>query len=261
MGAIRLIWLHLRVMAMNEMQYRVNFFLQLFQSLLALGTGLVVLALVYGHVDELRGWTHAELLVVLGVYTILYGAFRMIIRPSLLQLIEAVDQGTLDHVLAKPVDAQLLVSIRMVQIWRGVDIIVGAIVLGVGIARLDIAIGILDVLGFGIGIVLGSVVIYSFLLMMTTTSFWIIRADRLIEMFEGVFEAARWPVGIYPNWMRFGLSAVVPVGFAVTVPAEGLTGRLNWWTLASAIGLAAVLAIASRLYWRAGLRHYGGASA
>lgn len=260
MRSLQLIGLHLRVAAMNEMQYRVNFFIQLFQSALALGTGLVMLALVYSHVDEVRGWSQAELLVVLGVYTVVGGFLRTLVRPSLARFLQDVEEGTLDHVLAKPVDAQLLVSIRMTQIWQGVDVIVGAAVLGVGLARLDTPVGTTGVLGFAAGIVLGITMIYSFMLGLASTAFWIIRVDPLVEMFDGIFQAARWPVGIYPSWMRIGLTAIVPVGFAVTVPAEALTGQLTGTNLGIAAALAAVLAVASRLLWRAGLRHYAGAS-
>ena len=45
---------------MNELQYRVNFALQILQSLLALATGLVVLALVYSHTTELNGWSQTR---------------------------------------------------------------------------------------------------------------------------------------------------------------------------------------------------------
>lgn len=53
MNALRVGWLFFKVGVMNELQYRVNFVVQLFQSAIALTTGLVVLALVYSHTDEL----------------------------------------------------------------------------------------------------------------------------------------------------------------------------------------------------------------
>lgn len=55
--------------------------------------------------------------------------------------------------------------------------------------------------------------------------------------------------------------SVLPVAFATTVPAEALTGRLDAQTLLGALALAAGLLVASRLFWRAGVRHYSGASA
>lgn len=69
MSALRLSWTFFRVGVMNELQYRVNFVVQLFQSAITLLVGLAVLALVYSHTDALNGWTQPELLCVLGIHT------------------------------------------------------------------------------------------------------------------------------------------------------------------------------------------------
>src|SRR4029078_3915727 len=47
MNPFRVGLLYFKVGVLNELQYRVNFFLQLFQSLIQAGTGLIMLALVY----------------------------------------------------------------------------------------------------------------------------------------------------------------------------------------------------------------------
>ena len=52
MTTLRVALLHLRIGVMNDLQYRVNFALQILQSLLALATGLIVLALVYSHTSR-----------------------------------------------------------------------------------------------------------------------------------------------------------------------------------------------------------------
>jgi ABC-2 type transport system permease protein len=68
-------------------------------------------------------------------------------------------------------------------------------------------------------------------------------------------------VTVYPIGLKLVLTYLVPIGFAVTVPAESLTGRLTWERLvATALFLVVVVAI-TRLVWRAGTRHYSGASA
>lgn len=46
-------------------------------------------------------------------------------------------------------------------------------------------------------------------------------------MLDGICQAGRWPVGIYPIWLRMGLTFIVPLAFAVTVPAEAVSGRLD----------------------------------
>jgi len=82
-----------------------------------------------------------------------------------------------------------------------------------------------------------------------------------VELFDGVFQTGRWPVGIYPGWLRYSVTFLVPIAFAVTVPAEALTSRLDWETLVLAIVFAVVLFGFTRWFWRFGLRRYSGASA
>jgi len=246
---------------MNDLQYRVNFALQVLQSLLALGTGLIVLALVYSRVAELNGWSQPELLAVLGTQILMGGVIRALIQPNMMRLTEDVQQGKLDYALTKPVDAQMLISVREVQVWQAVDIVVGAIVIAVALVRLGGDLGALDTLAFAVALVFGAVMLYCFWLVLATGSFWVVRMWFLPELFEGIFQTGRWPVGIYPDWLRFGITFLVPIAFAVTVPAEAVTSRLDWQTLALAAGFAVVLFAFTRWFWRFGLRHYTGASA
>ena len=55
--------------------------------------------------------------------------------------------------------------------------------------------------------------------------------QHVVDLFDGVFMTGRFPVGIYPSWLRYSVTFLVPIAFAVTVPAEALTARLGWQTL------------------------------
>jgi ABC-2 type transport system permease protein len=141
LGMFRLMWLFFRVGAMNELQYRVNFFIQLFQSLVALGIGLVGLALVYSHTPTLDGWVLPELLAVLGVYILMGGLIKATIQPNMQRLLDEIQQGTLDYALTKPADAQVIISVREVRIWETVDFLVGAVVIGIAVGQLHNRVG------------------------------------------------------------------------------------------------------------------------
>jgi ABC-2 type transport system permease protein len=73
MTLVRLFWSYFRVGALNELQYRANFLIQLFQSALSLIVGLVGLALVFNHTDSLNGWSPSELLAVMGIFILMGG--------------------------------------------------------------------------------------------------------------------------------------------------------------------------------------------
>lgn len=261
MSAVRLVWVFLRLGALNELQYRANLVVRLFESLLGLGTALFGLAVVYSKTDEVAGWRPAELLAVVGVYFLVGGLTQTVIRPSLGRFMEDIRLGTLDFTLTKPVDAQLLASVRQVEIWKLIDVGLGLAVLGVALVRLGATIGLVEALAFVLALLTGTVIVYSFLLILATCAFWLVRIDNILMIFQSMYEAGRWPIGIYPPWLRSALTFLVPVGFAITVPAEGLVGRLTWPTLLGAVALAVALPLVSRRFWVLGVRHYSGASA
>lgn len=275
MRALRLAGMYFRVNAMNELQYRANLVVQLFESGVALITGLAVLGLVYSHTNQLAGWMPSELLAVMGVHILVGGVIGAAIQPNMTRLMEDIREGTFDFVLTKPEDAQVLSSVREFQVWRTVDIVIGAIVLAIAVAQLAAGgegaagrgppgvgvIGPAEALAFVVAILLGATMIYCFWLILTIGAFWIVRMDQIAELFEGIYQSGRWPVTVYPGWLRIGLTFLVPIAFAITVPAEALTGRLSPATLGVAAVFALVLLAVTRALWRFGLRNYSGASA
>ena len=261
MNTLRLLWVFFRIGVMSELAYRVNFVIQLFQSILGLFTALGGLAVVFAYTDRLGDWQPDELVALVGVYFLVGGMIRLVIQPSMERLIESVREGTLDFTLVKPEDAQLLVSIQQVQIWKLIDVVMGFGVLAVALARLGETVDWGQAVAFGVALLSGGAIVYSFWLILATTSFWLVKVENILVIFQSMYEAGRWPVSLYPGWLRFALTFLVPVAFATTVPAEALAGRLTGQTLPGAVALAAAMLIASRLFWRVGIRTYSGASA
>jgi ABC-2 type transport system permease protein len=103
--------------------------------------------------------------------------------------------------------------------------------------------------------------LYCVWLMVTSIAFWVIRVSEIVNLFEGLYAAGRWPVGVYPDWLRTGLTFLVPVAFAVTVPAEAMTNRLTPQTMLFAFALTVMFVLLARGIWLLGLRSYSGASA
>ncbi len=261
MRPLRLAWLFFRIGALNDLQYRANFWLQILQAAIQLGTGLAVLGLVFSHTPALNGWTQPQLLAVMGVHILMGGVIGALIQPSMERLRQDIRQGTFDYVLTKPEDIQVLSSIREIRIWQAVDVIVGGVVLLTAIGQLGGSLGLLDALAFAAALVIGGLLIYSFWLVVTTVAFWVVRIDEIAELFEGLYQSGRWPVTIYPEWLRASLTFLVPIAFAVTVPAQALTQRLTLDTFVVAVVFAALILTFSRAFFRFGLRHYSGASA
>jgi ABC-2 type transport system permease protein len=75
-----------------------------------------------------------------------------------------------------------------------------------------------------------------------------------------LFQLARYPVGLYPGWLRLILTWIIPVGLMTTIPAQALSGTLSWgWLLITLVFTLVVLLGASWLF-RQGLKKYTSAS-
>ncbi len=261
MNPFKLAWTYLRIGVLNELQYRVNFFIQILQAAISVGTGLIGLSLVFGQVTNLAGWSQSELLAVMGVHILMGGIIRSAIQPNMERLMNDVLNGTLDFALTKPADAQTLVSVREFRFWQLVDVIVGLVILSVAVTQLNEKMYALQVVAFIVALLMGAVMLYCVWLMVTSIAFWVIRVGDIIELFQGLFAAGRWPVSIYPDWLRTGMTFLVPVAFAVTVPAEAMTNRLTPETMLFSFGLTVLFMFLARGVWLLGLRSYSGASA
>ncbi len=260
-GPARLAFIHFRIGALNEMQYRANFFIQLINSLIALGTGLVAIALVYSHTQDLGGWTQPELLAVMGVHILVGGIVRTFVQPNMNRLMEDVMQGTLDYALTRPADSQLLASIREVSIWQLVDVLIGIAVVGWSVHEVSGTVGLVTASTFVVAITCGSVILYCIWLIATTSAFKVIRIDNLVQLMNGIYEAGRWPVTVYPGWLRGTLTFLIPLAFAITVPAEIVSRKIGPIEIGWALLITILFALAARLAWHWGIKSYNGASA
>lgn len=258
--SIRLAWTFIKLTAQYEMQYRLNFFVQLVQSALQLITGIVAITIVFTYTTDLGGWGRGELLVVLGIHMLLGGIMRAIIQPNMMQTIREVDEGTFDYPLVKPADSQLLTSLRTFQIWQLTDVLLGGGVVIWGLNELGGGISVPNLAIGGLLVACGAAIIYFVWIALTASAFKLIKVGRMGDLFNGTFEAGRWPITIYPAAMRLALSYVVPLGFAITVPAQTLANRVDPVAIATTVAITAAFGWLSRQIWKAGINSYTSAS-
>lgn len=260
--ALRIVRAFLSLGLLNIVQYRADFVVALLNALMSLVTQVLALSVVFTTTADLRGWTQNDLLVLVGIHFFISGLIGLVMRPSMEAMMEGIRLGTFDFVLTKPADAQLLASSSVVEPQAVTEVVVGLGVMGYAISRLGTGIGVGDVGLFLLTLLAGLVIVYSFMLLLSTLAFWFVKLDNVLVIFQTLFgNAGRWPVTIFPAWLRPFLTFVVPIAFAVTVPAQALSGRLTIPTALLAVGVAALFLVVSRAFWLVALRRYTGASA
>lgn len=261
MRLLRLLAVFYRTSVQTDVEYRADFFTRVAASILGLATTLGGLSIAFQYTGQIKGWTFPQVLVLLAVYYLMDGLIELFIAPNMREIMTQVREGTLDFVLLKPVNSQFMATFRTVNIWRAANLVVGVILAVVAIRRLSIAVGWAHAGLFAVTTLAGLAIIYSFWLVLVTLSFWFVRVDNIEQIVWQAFEAGRYPIEIYPGWLRLTLTYVVPIAFIITIPGQALSGRLDPWFAPVALAVGAASLLGSALFWRFGLRSYTGASA
>jgi ABC-2 type transport system permease protein len=249
-----------RISLVQALQYRAEALGEALLTLVRVATTLVPLWVVFGQRPTVDGWTRPEMLLVVGWFTLLTAVLEGAVSPSLLAVIEHVRTGTLDFVLLKPADAQLLVSfsrlvpVRVVDFSCGVALLVWAFVqMGRWPAPGDVALSLL-VLGAALA------VLYAIAILVVSIAFVAVRVDNLLFLFTSLFDFARWPTTIFRGFLLVVFTFIVPLALMTTYPAQALLGKLGWRTVLGALAGAVAFSALARFTWTRSLAKYTSAS-
>lgn len=258
--SLRVLAASLRVSTLLVAQYRTDFLVEGALEVCWAATAIVPLLVLYRDRPSIAGFSFGESLLVTGFFTLLSGVLQGAVSPSMTAAVEHIRKGTLDFVLLKPADAQLLISTARFAPWRSVNVLTASALFAIGFRRIGHAPSLAGV-GLAALLAIGSVVIlYSLWVLAVSASFYAVKMDNLAFFFESVFDAARWPSTVFRGVWRLIFTFVIPLGVMTTFPAEALLGRLDPTPAALALGVAALLFAGSRVAFTRAIRGYSSAS-
>jgi ABC-2 type transport system permease protein len=259
---LRLVGAFIRLSIQQEMAYPVNFFISLMYSAFNLLTGIVGLVILFNQVQSVQGWTLASSLGLLGVYLIV-GALRDLVFGPSFDILAGIGgevwTGKFDFTMLRPVSLQFLTSFRYWRVFSFIDLFSGILIVCLAMGQLRNSLTPEHIGLFLIAIIASVTVLYAILLMFVSLIFWS-PGFLFTWVFDGLFQMARYPVSLYPNWIRMVLMWIIPVGIMTTVPAQALSGDLPVWMLLSSVLIALILLIGASLLFRLGSKRYASAS-
>lgn len=243
----------------QDMAYRAGFLINTINTLVGLGSSIVVLQALLRRGGEIGGWDAHAVTVLLGVFTFADAMVGMVFRPSLRKVAEYIELGNMDYMLLKPVSLQFTMSLRVWSIWHLPNLAIGGALIVIGMLRADtltIENAMMAILGLGAGVT----ILYALWAMVTVTAFWFVRISNAQMILHALMGAARYPVTIYPAGLRILFTFALPIVFITNVPAAAAVAKTNWPMIAAAWAAAAITFALSVILWRYAVRHYTSAS-
>jgi ABC-2 type transport system permease protein len=248
----------------RELAFRGNFLVKVSVEVLWLGILLAFYRVVFARTNTIAGWSEPQYLFFVGCFFALNGLIEMLFLENCNEFAELVRTGDLDGLLLKPIDEQFLITCRRMDWGTGPNVLMGAAVMGVALYQMGWHFEAARLATFLATFACGTAIAYSFMLMLTSVSVWMVRNQSLMEMWWLFSSLARYPKEIYVGpWAKeLGtfFTYCVPILVVVNVPANAMVRVLDPAMVMLTVGATVLLLGISRRFFYYALRSYRSAS-
>jgi ABC-2 type transport system permease protein len=262
---LRLLLAFARYGLARELAFRGNFVAKVAVEVLWLFILLAFYRVIFAKTTNVAQWPEEQYLFFLGCFFALEGIIETFFMSNCAEFANLVRSGDLDFYLLRPIDEQFLVTCRDIDWSTAPNVLMGLGVMILALVQMDWVFDPLRLAAFGILFLCGTVLAYSFMVLLTSLSVWMIRNQNLMETWWLFTSLMRYPremyVGRWATPLGLFFTFVVPVLLIINVPAHVMVKTLDEpWLIAFMIGTTVVLFLVSRWFFRFSLVRYRSAS-
>ncbi|WP_338776561.1 ABC-2 family transporter protein [Metabacillus sp. FJAT-52054] len=244
---------HIKVM----LEYRIDFLIGMVSVALQQAAGVFFLAVVFGHIQELNGWSFYELLFIYGIAAS-GRAIHHIFFDNLWTLgWQYIKPGQLDRLLIRPINPFFHVCADRLQQDGFGQLLIGWIILGTAIPHLHLSWGLFEFMMLIVLVISSGVIFVAINLFFASLSFWMTDSMPVLWAVFNLSDFAKYPLTIYHKGLQFFLTWIIPYGFTAFLPAAWFLDREGYASVAikAPVTAAAAMTVAY-LFWLLGLKNY-----
>ena len=245
----------------REMSFKANFLLWIFVELLWFALQLTFFTVIYAHTDRIGDWSHWQVVLLIGTSHLIQQIFQAFFLTNITELSELIRTGKLDFMLLLPVNTRFIISLRKVDLGGFVNAGTALAVVIFALQKLDVHLGAGEVAGYALLIAAGILIHYSLMLLLSTMSFWTVRAQGIVWGYYSLFNIARYPDAAFRGFFKVFFTFAVPMLLVANVPARLLAEKIQSpLQMVLVLALGAICFVFSEIGWRFALKHYTSAS-
>ena len=245
----------------SSLEYRWNFLVQMFYGPAYVFIMYLLVEIAFAKTQILAGWTKQEGILLFSVFQFLYALCYVIFMKGVRHVMwTAVRHGELDFMLTKPINIQFYATFSKPNF----ELLLLAVGTGLIFFRqlwiLSSSIEQINALAFVIMFILGMIIAYFAVAIYATASFYIIRAEQVLELYDKMTDFAQYPLPLFPGSIQMIFFSVVPIAFFSYLPTLILLGKgsLSW--IVASVLFAVCLFFINQFAWKKALQHYSSAS-
>lgn len=245
----------------SDLQYRTSFLVFLVAQILVSALDLAVIAVIFGQVDALAGWSGAEVALLYGIGGVAFGLADLFVS-QVETASRHIKAGTFDRFLLRPIGPLLQLSATEFALRRVGRVLQPLVVLVLAVPAARVAWSPVTAWLLVTGIASGTVIFGAVWVITSSVAFWTVETQEFSNAFTyGGNHLVQYPLGVLSGWLRRVVTFAVPLAFVAYLPAAEILAKPDRLGLPGALAyatpmVAAISALVARAAWRAGIRQY-----
>jgi len=245
-----------------QMQYRASFLLMTLGQFITSATEIVAIWALFHRFGSLDPWTLPQVAVFYGIVNTSFAVAEAASRGFDQFGTLFIRTGNFDRLLLRPRSTVLQLAGHEFQLMRIGRLLQGAIVLGWGMANLEVDWNVARVALLLVTAAATIAMFYGLVICTAVLAFWTTESLEIMNTLTyGGGETAQYPMAVYAESFRRFFTFVVPLACVAYFPVVAILGIADPLGSSLAFQVMAPLAGfiffgATLLLWRFGVRHY-----
>jgi len=255
------LWLaSMRYSVIRTMMFRADFIMWGLVEFFWMVVNIAAITVIYQHTDAIAGWTQYEMLLLIGTSMLIQRLLMGVFWSNLFELGRNIRTGHFDFTLAQPGNLLFMVSTRKIDLDSILNVLVALCVVIYSVRQLGITPSLAGMVSYAFFVGCGLALSYSLLLLVVSSTFWIIGSQGVEGGYFTLYEFSRLPREAFRGAANVIFVWVLPSVVMTNAPARALIDGFNpgytIWLLAATI---VWFSLAAWVFHR-GLRRYSSAS-
>ncbi|WP_162845592.1 ABC transporter permease [Photobacterium gaetbulicola] len=245
----------------SKMQYRADFIIGAFSIIVINAVSIVSIWIVFQNVDDIKGWSFAELVFIYSFYLVASSPSQILCENLWTMSSKLVD-GSFIKYYTKPVNMLFYYLSETVDL-KGLGLLgFGFFGLSYASNEIGIAWSPLNVVALVFLLISASLIIASFMILTSASSFWTRYSFGLMTLSERLKDFSKYPVSILGKPLSVLFSTLLPLAFSAYYPsAYFIRGDEYSFALLLTPIIGVAFFLIAYYIWNLGAQYYEGTGA
>lgn len=253
-------WAFRKLWFMRVLEYRGNFFFWAFIDVMWTCFTLIFFSLIINVSGNIGGWSRSEMLLLLGVFSILEALMWSICYHNMWHFTDSIYSGEFNLLLLKPLDTQFLLMTSRNSYSNISRIIIGIIMVGVACQQMSLTPTLIDLLVATVLLLLGFLFLYFFWFSLAILGFYLERVRNINEIIPALDAMWRVPNSVHSGATFLIFTSIIPLALLTTLPSEAIMGIVNWQFSITLLVATIATFIFSRWFFKYSVKNYSGSA-